>query len=105
MSAFQTMQHSMRAMAGRCKATVTAFQRGGGGKKDTVRGRGWAAALGGNYLVDDGLGECLTHVVRYLGGLVGKEGKESEGRRGRGCEHRIAGSVEGGVWGYNSGDV
>lgn len=40
-----------------------------------MRGRGGTA---GAYLVDDGLGKCLTHTAWFLQGLPGEEGGEME---------------------------
>jgi hypothetical protein len=45
------------------------------------------------YLVDDGLRESLTHVVRFLGGLVGEEGCEVEGQGLCLCGHVFVGST------------
>lgn len=40
--------------------------------------RGWGNSIESKYLVDYGLGECLTHNVRFLGGLVREEGRDIE---------------------------
>ena len=43
----------------------------------------------GNYLVDYGLGESLTHIVHVLIGLVGEEVGKCEMECGPLCEHRF----------------
>jgi hypothetical protein len=54
----------------------------GADSKGKVRGRGSSIAKA--YLVDDGLGESLTHGVRFLQGLVGEEAVEVVGEVERG---------------------
>lgn len=57
-------------------------RRDGADSAGTVRGRG--SSIGNAYLVDDGLGESLTHGVRFLRGLVGEEAGEVVGEVERG---------------------
>lgn len=53
----------------------------------------------GNYLVDDGLGECLTHVVRFLGELVGEEVGDAVVERACLLSHRFPTGHYGVMWG------
>ena len=60
--------------------------------------RGAGSSIEGNYLVNHGLGECLTHFGRFLGGLVGREEVKFEMMRDSPLEHRFL-KVGDDVWG------
>lgn len=70
-------------------------------KKRQVRGRG--SSIEGTYLFNYGLGESLTHTVRFLRGLVGEKAGEVVVVVSSRCprEHRFVMRRYGVVWGVS----